>query len=99
MNKPEEHIIQSLLEKHALGICTPEESAVLHEWYASFPEKARAFTDEEEKERLKQEMRAAVMETIQPRKVRRMYWQIAAAAVLLIAVATFLLKPDRKSVV
>ena len=29
MNTPEQHIITSLLEKHALGICTPEESALL----------------------------------------------------------------------
>jgi transmembrane sensor len=93
MNKPEEHIIQSLLEKHALGICTPEEIAVLHEWYDSFPDKGPAFADEEEKNRWKKEMKAAVMDTIQPRKTRRMYWQMAAAAVLVIAVATFLLKP------
>lgn len=93
MNKPEEHIIQSLLEKHALGICTPEEIAVLHEWYNAFPDKGPAFTDEEEKNRWKSGMKAAVMDTIQPRKTRRMYWQIAAAAVLVIAVATFLLKP------
>lgn len=93
MNKPEEHIIQSLLEKHALGICTPEENAVLHEWYASFPDKASPFTDEVEKNRWKQEMKSAVIETIQPRKVKRMFWQIAAAAVLVIAVSTFLLKP------
>lgn len=93
MNKPEEHIIQSLLEKHALGICTPEEIAVLQEWYDAFPDKGPAFTDEEEKSRWKNEMKAAVMDTIQPRKTRRMYWQIAAAAVLVVAVATFLLKP------
>ncbi|WP_343303128.1 FecR domain-containing protein [Chitinophaga niabensis] len=94
MNKPEEHIIQSLLEKHALGICTPEEIAVLHEWYDAFPDKGPAFADEEDKKRWKKEMKAAVMDTIQPRKTtRRMYWQIAAAAVLVVAVATFLLKP------
>ncbi|MRG48455.1 DUF4974 domain-containing protein [Chitinophaga sp. SYP-B3965] len=89
MNKPEEHIIQSLLEKHALGICTPEENTVLHEWYASFPEAIIV-----EKGELKADMKAAIMETIQPGKVRRMiWWQIAAAAVLVVAVSTFLLKP------
>lgn len=93
MNKPEEHIIQSLLEKHALRICTPEEIAVLHEWYDAFPDKGPAFTDEAEKNRWKTDMKAAVMDTIQPRKTRRMYWQMVAAAVLVVAVATFLLKP------
>ncbi|SIN65173.1 FecR family protein [Chitinophaga niabensis] len=94
MNKPEEHIIQSLLEKHALGICTPEEIAVLHEWYDAFPDKGPAFADEEEKKYWKNDIKTAVMDNIQPWKVRKInWWQIAAAAVVVVAVATFLLKP------
>lgn len=89
MNKPEEHIIQSLLEKHALGITTPEENAVLDDWYNAFPV-PEAVIDKRE---IKEEMKASIMDTIRPKKVRRMYWQIAAAAVVLVAVATFMLKP------
>lgn len=88
MNKPEEHIIQYLLEKHALGITTPEENAVLKEWYEYFPVAAA------DKSGIREEMKASIMETIRPKKVRRMYWKIAAAAVVLVAVATFLLKPS-----
>lgn len=88
MNKPEAHIIESLLEKHALGICTPEENAVLHDWYNAFPEVVI------DRSGVKEEMKTAIMGVVQPRKVRRIYWQMAAAAVVLVAVATYLLKPS-----
>ena len=100
MNKREQPIITSLLEKHALGICTPEEMALLEQWHAAFPEKGQLWRDEGEKTGMKDALKAAIFDEIAPEKVhpispinvkrsRRIWWQAAAAAALL--VVTFLL--------
>ncbi|THU38184.1 DUF4974 domain-containing protein [Niastella caeni] len=95
MNKREQPIITSLLEKHALGICTPEEMALLEQWYAAFPEKEPLWRGEEEKTEMKDALKAAIFEEIAPEKVhpispvsvkrsRRILWQAAAAAAILV---------------
>ena len=100
MNKREQHIITSLLEKHALGICTPEERALLEEWYAAFPEKGPVWHDDGEKGAMKDALKAGIFDVIAPEKVypitpisvkrsRRIWWQ--AAAVVAILVSTWLM--------
>lgn len=96
MSQPDKHIIDQLLEKHALGICTQEERAILERWYAAFPAEARALEDEAERKAVHASMKAGIFDRInqenmaagtapQERPVRRMYWRAAAAAVVLIA--------------
>lgn len=95
MNTPEQHIIASLLEKHALGICTPEESALLEQWYAAFPEEGPVWRDVSEKAAMKDALKAGIFDAIAPGKVhpitlvpvkasRRIWWQAAAVVVVLV---------------
>lgn len=100
MNKPEQHIIASLLEKHALGICTPEEKALLEQWYDAFPEKGHVWRNDVEKAAMKDALKAGIFDVIAPEKVhaitsapvkssRRIWWQ--AAAVVAVLVVTYLM--------
>ena len=100
MNKPEQSIITSLLEKHALGICTPEEMALLVQWYAAFPEKGRVWNSEQEKAAMKDSLKADIFHAIAPGKViairetpakrsRSGWWQ--AAAVVAVLIGSYLL--------
>jgi transmembrane sensor len=95
MNTPEQHIITSLLEKHALGICTPEESALLEQWYADFPEEGPVWRDASEKAAMKDALKAGIFDAIAPGKVhsitsvsvkatRRIWWQAAAVVAVLL---------------
>jgi transmembrane sensor len=95
MNTPEQHIITSLLEKHALGICTPEESALLEQWYAAFPEEGPVWRDASETAAMKDALKAGIFDAITPGKVhpitsvpvratRRIWWQAAAVIVVLV---------------
>lgn len=98
MKQPDEHIT-SLLEKHALGICTPEERALLEQWYAAFPENGQVWRDAQEKAAMKDELKAGIFNMISSEgttatppvitKARRIWWQVAAAVAVL--VATFLM--------
>jgi transmembrane sensor len=86
MKHPEQHIIDSLLEKHALGICTPEENALLEQWYAAFPEKGPVWQDDSEKAAMKDALKAGIFDAITPEKVhpiKRVWWQVAAAVIVL----------------
>jgi ferric-dicitrate binding protein FerR (iron transport regulator) len=100
MNKPEQSIIPSLLEKHALGICTPEEMALLEQWYAAFPEKGTVWNSEKEKAAMKDSLKADIFNAIVPGKVisiteapakrsRSGWWQ--AAAVVIVLIGSYLL--------
>lgn len=71
MKPPEEHII-SLLEKHALGICSPEERKLLEQWYASFPENAPVWLHSAEKAALKEGMKAEIFNAITDTTIRRL---------------------------
>lgn len=100
MSHPDQHTIDLLLEKHALGICTPEERAILERWYASFPAEGHVFHDESEKQAMKESLKTGIFGAIQEEKaetneeplhiipgktpVRRMYWRAAAAILVLI---------------
>lgn len=99
MSHPDQHTIDLLLEKHTLGICTPEERAMLERWYASFPGQGQVFDDEAEKEAIKASLKTNIFSVIQeeiatlpvaadrvPAKtsVRPMYWRAAAAILVLI---------------
>ena len=91
MKKPEQSIIPSLLEKHALGICTPEEMALLEQWYAAFPEKESVWSNEKEKAALKESLKAGIFNEIAPAKVIPMkswssWWKAAAVVVVLAGV-------------
>jgi ferric-dicitrate binding protein FerR (iron transport regulator) len=96
MNTPEQHIITSLLEKHALGICTPEERALLEQWYAAFPEEGPVWRDASEKAAMKDALKAGIFDAIGPGKVhsitsapikvsRRIWWQAAAVVAVLVS--------------
>jgi ferric-dicitrate binding protein FerR (iron transport regulator) len=95
MNKPEQSILTSLLEKHALGICTREEMALLEQWYAAFPEKGQVWPDDAEKAEMKDALKAGIFDEIAPAKVRSIspvragrsrgiWWQVAAAVSFLL---------------
>src|SRR5687767_2527777 len=95
MNKQQQPIITSLLEKHALGICTSEEMALLEQWYAAFPQKGPLWRDEAEKTEMKDALKAGIFEAIAPEKVhpisqvgakrsRSIWWQAAAVAAVLV---------------
>ncbi len=95
MNKPEQSMITSLLEKHALGICTREEMALLEQWYAAFPGSGQVWRNDEEKAEMKAVLKAGIFDAIAAEKVhpiskarvkqpRRIWWQAAAAAALLV---------------
>src|SRR5688572_4542296 len=101
MKQPDEHIITSLLEKHALGICTPEERALLEQWYAAFPENGQVWRDASEKAAMKDALKAGIFDVISSEKTDavtpvivktgriRIWWQ--AAATVAILVTTFLI--------
>lgn len=101
MKQPEQHIITSLLEKHALGICTPEERALLEQWYAAFPETGQVWHDASEKAAMKDALKAGIFDVIAPAEIhsiapanmkatRRIWWQAAAvAAVLAVGLLTY----------
>ncbi|MCS3802270.1 FecR family protein [Niastella sp. OAS944] len=101
MNKPDQLILSSLLEKHSLGICTPEEMALLEQWYAAFPENGQLWQNNDEKAALKDSLKAGIFEVIAQQKVapvtrfknavsaRRVWWQ-AAAVLAVLAVGYFI---------
>ncbi|HEY8894793.1 MAG TPA: FecR domain-containing protein [Niastella sp.] len=101
MNKPDQSIISSLLEKHSLGICTPEEMALLEQWYAAFPQKEQVWRNESEKAEMKDSLKAGVFGLIAQEKVVpitnvksakstvRILWQAAAAVIVLVGVYLF----------
>jgi len=96
MNKPHQSIISSLLEKHSLGICTPEEMALLEEWYAAFPQNEQVWLNDEEKAVVKEFLKADIFEAIAREEVvpitrvknakssLRIWWQAAAVVALLV---------------
>lgn len=100
MKQPEQHIIDSLLEKHALGICTPEEIAVLEQWYAAFPQKGSVWQDASEKAAMKDALKAGIFDVIAPpAKVRPMsstWWYAAAAVMVGLAVTLLLYNNNRE---
>lgn len=93
MKQPEQHIIVSLLEKHALGILTPEERVLLEKWYADFPQEGRVWEGASEKAAMKAAMRAEIFDVIAPNKMqpvkpklRWMWWPAAAVVAALVVV-------------
>ncbi|SFM85834.1 FecR family protein [Chitinophaga sp. YR627] len=96
MKQPGQHIINSLLEKHSLGILTPEERLLLEKWYADFPQQEQVWADTTEKTAMKDALKAEIFETIAAEDVRtikppvrRIWWQ-AAAVIAALAVISFL---------
>jgi ferric-dicitrate binding protein FerR (iron transport regulator) len=98
MNKPDQSLISSLLEKHSLGICTPEEMALLEQWYAAFPEKTKVWANDAERTEMKASLKAGIFEVIAQEKVvpivkvkntRRIWWQAAAVVAVLAGVYLF----------
>jgi transmembrane sensor len=98
MNKPEQSIISSLLEKHSLGICTPEEMVLLQQWYVAFPQKEQVWLNEAERAEMKDALKAGIFDEIAQEKVvsitivksakstRRILWQAAALVAVLVGV-------------
>ena len=98
MNKPDQSFISSLLEKHSLGICTPEEMALLKQWYAAFPQNEQVWLNESEKTEIKDSLKAGIFDEIAQEKVvpitnvksakstRRILWQAAVVVAVLVGV-------------
>jgi ferric-dicitrate binding protein FerR (iron transport regulator) len=107
MKHLEQHIITSLLEKHSLGICTPEERALLEQWYAAFPEKGQVWRDAPERAAMKDALKSGIFDVITsethaiaPASVqttRRIWWQAAAAVALLAGTFLMYTKYTRKA--
>lgn len=109
MNKPDRSIISSLLEKHSLGICTPEEMALLEQWYAAFPQKEQVWRNESEKAEMKESLRSGIFGVIAQEKVTpitnvksakstlRILWQAAAVVVVLVGIYLFYNHRDKKA--
>lgn len=109
MNKPDQSIISSLLEKHSLGICTPEEMALLKQWYAAFPQKEQVWLNELEKAEMKDALKAGIFGEIAQEKVvpiinvnsakstLRILWQAAAVVAILVGVYWFYNHRDKKA--
>lgn len=96
MKQPEQHIINSLLEKHSLGILTPEERVLLEAWYADFPQQGKVWADATEKAAMKDALKAEIFDTIATEEVRtiksplRSIWWQAAAVIAALAVISLL---------
>lgn len=90
MKQPDQHVINSLLEKHSLGILTPEENALLEKWYADFPQEGSVWTDAAERTAMKDALRAEIFDKITTPAVRRptrwIWWTAAAAVVTMLVV-------------
>lgn len=110
MNKPDQSFISSLLEKHSLGICTPEEMALLQQWYAAFPDEGAVWRNDDEKVAMKASLKADIFDVIAQEKVvpissvksvksaRRIWWQAAAVvAVLLVGFFMYNKYNDKKA--
>ncbi len=65
MSHPDQNTIDLLLEKHALGTLTREESAVLEKWYAAFPASGQAFEDASERQHTRESMKTDIFRAIQ----------------------------------
>jgi len=94
MKQPEQHIIDALLEKHSLGILTPEERDLLEKWYADFPQGESVWANASEKAAMKDALRAEIFDVIaaeetRPVKssLRRIWWQAAAVIAVLVLVS------------
>lgn len=109
MNKPHQSIISSLLEKHSLGICTPEEMTLLEQWYATFPQKEQVWLNGEEKAEVKDSLKAGIFGEIAQEKVvaltnvksakstLRILWQAAAVVAILVGVYLLYNHRDKKA--
>lgn len=109
MNKPDQSIISSLLEKHSLGICTPEEMALLDQWYTAFPQKEQVWLNEVEKAEMKDSLKAGIFGEIAQEKVvpitnvknakstLRILWQAAAVVAILVGVYLLYNHRDKKA--
>lgn len=96
MKQSEQHIINSLLEKHSLGILTPEERVLLEKWYADFPQQGKIWNTTAEKAAMKDALKAEIFDVIVSEKVhtvksplRRIWWQAAAVIAALAIVSVF----------
>ncbi|SHM76024.1 FecR family protein [Chitinophaga sp. CF418] len=96
MKQSEQHIINSLLEKHSLGILTPEERVLLEKWYADFPQQGKVWADAAEKTAMKDALKGEIFDVIAAEEVdsvksplRRIWWQ-AAAVIAALAVISLL---------
>ncbi|WP_158618139.1 FecR family protein [Chitinophaga lutea] len=93
-----DHIAQ-LLQKYAEGECSPEEKAIVEQWYESLRLKAPA-GETSGGDALWERIagRTQPAETVRPSgKVRRIWWAAAAAVAMLVTAALFY--PGRESVV
>src|SRR5690349_20003570 len=89
MKKPQQSIIRSVLDKHAVGSCTPEEMALLEQWYAAFPDKGSVWTNDAEKKAMKDSLKAGIFSEIAPAKVvpvkpRGLWWKAAVIVAVLV---------------
>ncbi|RAJ76615.1 ferric-dicitrate binding protein FerR (iron transport regulator) [Chitinophaga dinghuensis] len=81
MSHPDQNTIDLLLEKHALGTLTREESAVLEKWYAAFPAGSQAFEDASERHQTRESMKTDIFRAIQAEMPAASYQAVEPAVV------------------
>ncbi|HEY9257201.1 FecR family protein [Chitinophaga sp.] len=85
--------IKILLERYNQGSCSPEEAAIVDQWFENINRHQSTYIEEKELDRELDQIKSQLNQHIQPApQVRRMnarYWYAAAAAAVLIAAGLF----------
>jgi ferric-dicitrate binding protein FerR (iron transport regulator) len=85
--------IKILLERYNQGICSPEEAAIVDQWFENINRHQSTYIEEKELDRELDQIKSQLNQHITPApKVRRMnarYWYAAAAAAVLLAAGLF----------
>lgn len=85
--------IKILLERYNQGSCSPEEAAIVDQWFENINRHQSTYIEEKELDRELDQIKSQLNQHIMPApKVRRMnarYWYAAAAAAVLLAAGLF----------
>lgn len=85
--------IKILLERYNQGICSPEEAAIVDQWFENINRHQSTYIEEKELDRELDQIKSQLNQHLLPApKVRRMntrYWYAAAAAAVLLAAGLF----------
>lgn len=85
--------IKILLERYNQGNCSPEEAAIVDQWFENINRHQSTYTEEKELDRELDNIRVQLNEHISPapkvRSIYARYWYAAAAAAVLLAAGLF----------